>query len=93
MGLDPARLRIAHVYERGAPEPDALAGVVVTGSSAMVSHRAPWSERTAIWLAGAVRWGRPCSASAMGTSCSRMVWAVAWGATRAGAEIGSVESR
>ena len=31
-----------------------LAGVVVTGSSAMVSEREAWSERTAAWLATAV---------------------------------------
>lgn len=31
---------------------DEFAGVVVTGSPAMVSHRHEWSERTARWLAG-----------------------------------------
>ena len=60
MGLDPARIRIAHVYQNAPlPAPDAVAGVVVTGSSAMVSHREPWSERTAAWLAGAVLAGTP----------------------------------
>jgi GMP synthase (glutamine-hydrolysing) len=33
------------------PALDAVAGVVVTGSHAMVSHREPWSETTAAWLA------------------------------------------
>ena len=41
------------------PAPDAPAGVVVTGSSAMVSHREPWSERTAAWLARAVERDTP----------------------------------
>jgi GMP synthase (glutamine-hydrolysing) len=41
------------------PRPDAPAAAVVTGSSAMVSHRLPWSERTAAWLAGAVDAGTP----------------------------------
>jgi GMP synthase (glutamine-hydrolysing) len=60
MGLGAARLRIAHAYENAPlPEPDTFAGVVVTGSSAMVSHREPWSERTAAWLAGAVLTGTP----------------------------------
>jgi GMP synthase (glutamine-hydrolysing) len=41
--------------DQGDPLPDeaaldALAGVVVTGSPAMVSHREAWSERTAGWL-------------------------------------------
>jgi GMP synthase (glutamine-hydrolysing) len=33
------------------PALDAVAGVVVTGSHAMVSHREAWSETTAAWLA------------------------------------------
>ncbi len=36
-----------------------LAGILVTGSPAMVSHREPWSERTAEWLAAAYRAGLP----------------------------------
>ena len=60
MGLGTERIRIAHVYQDAPlPEPGEIAGVVVTGSSAMVSHRAPWSERTAAWLAGAARAGTP----------------------------------
>jgi len=41
------------------PSPVEPSAVVVTGSSAMVSHRLPWSERTAAWLAGAVDAGTP----------------------------------
>ncbi len=33
------------------PDAGAVSGVVVTGSHAMVSHREPWSETTAAWLA------------------------------------------
>lgn len=33
------------------PDPAGVSGVVVTGSHAMVSHREPWSEATAVWLA------------------------------------------
>ena len=36
------------------PSPRGLAGVVVTGSVAMVTDREEWSQRTAAWLAGAV---------------------------------------
>lgn len=32
-----------------------IAGVVVTGSHSMVSHREPWSERTAAWIGMLVR--------------------------------------
>jgi len=41
------------------PAPDAPSGVVVTGSSALVSERLPWSERTAEWLARATLRGTP----------------------------------
>jgi GMP synthase (glutamine-hydrolysing) len=41
------------------PRPDLPAGIVVTGSSAMVSAREPWSERTGAWLADAVGAGTP----------------------------------
>jgi GMP synthase (glutamine-hydrolysing) len=50
------------VDARGAadlPEPRGYAGVVVTGSAAMVSEREPWSEATASWLRGAVHAGTP----------------------------------
>jgi GMP synthase (glutamine-hydrolysing) len=39
------------------PDPRGFAGVVITGSDAMVSHREPWSEAAAHWLRGAVEGG------------------------------------
>ena len=41
------------------PAASTLAGVVLTGSHAMVSHREKWSESTADWLAGVVAHGTP----------------------------------
>ena len=41
------------------PAPDSVCGAVVTGSSAMVSSREEWSERTAAWLATATAAGLP----------------------------------
>ncbi len=40
------------------PAPAEISGVVVTGSHAMVSHREPWSERVAEWLAELVEQDR-----------------------------------
>lgn len=55
MGIDPRHVTVVSVFEGAElPEPTGLAGVVITGSTAMVSHREPWSERTARWLATAV---------------------------------------
>jgi len=54
-GLGPLSLPIQTIEPgRGDPLPDYgdLAGVVLTGSHAMVTDRHPWSERTAEWLVG-----------------------------------------
>jgi len=55
---EPSQVTVAPV-DRGAALPEAgeYDGVVVTGSSALVSDRRPWSERTAAWLAGVVEAG------------------------------------
>ncbi|MFK2878205.1 glutamine amidotransferase [Rhodanobacter hydrolyticus] len=36
------------------PSPNAVAGALITGSAAMVTERAAWSERTAAWIRGAM---------------------------------------
>ena len=60
MELPLGELVVADV-SRGAvlPDPRAPQGVVVTGSSAMVTERAAWSEATAAWLREAVAAGTP----------------------------------
>jgi len=53
-------IEVLDVEHGGAlPALDAIAAVVVTGSSAMVSERAPWSEAAAAWLADVARAGTP----------------------------------
>ena len=57
-GLSIARGELTvHRVDHGDLLPDARSreGVIVTGSSAMVTEREPWSERTAAWLAEAAR--------------------------------------
>ncbi len=51
-GLDISVVNVAAGESPGHPEQ--WDGIVVTGSPAMVSERADWSERTATWLASAV---------------------------------------
>jgi GMP synthase (glutamine-hydrolysing) len=41
------------------PDPRRYAGVIVTGSGAMVTDREPWSEATAAWLRDAAECGLP----------------------------------
>ena len=50
--IAPGEVEVAAVH-LGDPLPpaDRIAGVVITGSVAMVSAREPWSERAAAWLA------------------------------------------
>ena len=59
-GLDAAATVVVDVTAGQAlPAPQALAGVVVTGSAAYVTDRADWSETTAAWLREAVAAGLP----------------------------------
>jgi GMP synthase (glutamine-hydrolysing) len=60
MGLPAEQVQLCRAYQGDSlPDARAVSAVVVTGSSAMVTDREPWSERTAEWLAEAVRGGTP----------------------------------
>ncbi|MGH8215733.1 MAG: glutamine amidotransferase [Rhodanobacteraceae bacterium] len=55
MRVDPAQVQVVRVDEGAAlPTPDSIAGAVITGSAAMVTERADWSERTATWIRDAM---------------------------------------
>lgn len=61
-GLGVARNAVDIVRVQAGERPPAIqayAGAIVTGSPAMVSERAPWSEATAAWLRDALDTGRP----------------------------------
>lgn len=54
-GLRPQQLRIVDVAAGEAlPAPHEVAGAMITGSAAMVTERAAWSERTAGWIRDAM---------------------------------------
>ncbi|HET7611878.1 MAG TPA: glutamine amidotransferase [Rhodanobacteraceae bacterium] len=54
MRVEPAQLRVVRADEGAVlPAPDSVAGAVITGSAAMVTERADWSERTAAWIRNA----------------------------------------
>ena len=56
MGLDRNRVTVIAVFAGEAlPDPKRFSGIVVTGSSAMVSRRETWSESAAEWLRDAVQ--------------------------------------
>ncbi|MDH3903035.1 MAG: glutamine amidotransferase [Xanthomonadales bacterium] len=55
-GLGVANLLQIDVFRNESlPAPDGLAGIVITGSPAMVSAKLDWSERTSRWLHQAVQ--------------------------------------
>lgn len=57
-GLSRGEVAVADVQAGEAPPPHRdYAGILVTGSGAMVSDREPWSERSADWLRDAVHDG------------------------------------
>ena len=58
--LERTRVLICSVeHDETLPRPSDVGSVIVTGSPAMVSDRASWSEKTAHWLAAAVPTGLP----------------------------------
>jgi GMP synthase (glutamine-hydrolysing) len=55
MRVDAPQLRVVRVNEdEPLPPQGAIAGAVITGSAAMVTERADWSERTAGWIRDAM---------------------------------------
>ena len=92
LGLPGERVEIARVHAGDpSPPPDGLAGAVVTGSSAMVSEREPWSERTARWLATAVEAELPLLGICYGHQLLAHGLGGRVGVNPRGREIGSVE--
>lgn len=60
MRLQAAQMRIVRVDAGEAlPEPAKIAGAVITGSAAMVTERADWSEHTAGWIRDAMKGETP----------------------------------
>ena len=94
MGLSREQVTIVDV-EKGEPLPDfqTVAGVVITGSHAMVTDHHAWSERTAVWLRSAVEQHIPT----LGICYGHQLLAYALGGevddNLSGAEAGSVEVR
>jgi GMP synthase (glutamine-hydrolysing) len=61
-GLDAAPTEVRIIDAENVctlPAYDEVAGVVITGSHAMVTERQPWSERVAAWLPGLIERGIP----------------------------------
>ena len=59
-GFATADVQVVNVFQdEPLPPPESVQGVVLSGSSAMVTDRAPWSERTADWIRALISLERP----------------------------------
>ena len=86
-------LQIDVFKHESLPAPENLAGIVITGSPAMVSARLDWSERTARWLRQAVQ----TNTKVLGVCYGHQLLAHALGGIAgpnpAGRQIGTVDSQ
>src|SRR5688572_19663066 len=59
-GLPAERVRVVDPRQGAElPDPARIAGAIITGSSAMVTHREPWSVATAAWIPTLIEEGTP----------------------------------
>jgi len=86
-------LQIDVFRQQALPDPDTLAGIVVTGSPAMVSARHDWSERTAAWLRQAVRTNIPVLGVCYGHQLLAHALGGVAGPNPSGRQIGTVKSQ
>ncbi len=91
MGRSAAQAPVVSVHLGEAlPEPETLAGAVVTGSPSMATDAADWSVRTERWLARAVEGGLPVLAVCYGHQILARALGGAAGWNPNGREIGTV---
>lgn len=92
MNADRSKIAVSDVFEGEAlPSTAGFAGIVVTGSPAMVSHREAWSETTATWLREAIETGTPTLGICYGHQLIAHALGGTVGPSPRGREIGTVE--
>jgi len=92
MGLSPARVVVADVCAGASlPDPRNFAGIVLTGSAAMVTDRESWSERTAAWLPSVIEAGTPLLGICYGHQLLAHALGGRVGTNPLGREIGTIE--
>ncbi|MBX3270352.1 MAG: glutamine amidotransferase [Sandaracinaceae bacterium] len=91
-GLDGVPVEVCRVRDGDAlPSPEVPRAVVVTGSSALVTDREPWSEATGRWLLEVLARGTPFLGICYGHQLLAHALGGVVGATPRGREIGTIE--
>ena len=85
-------LQVDVYLQEPLPEAEDLAGIVITGSAAMVSDKEDWSENTAAWLARAVHNEVPVLGVCYGHQLLAQALGGRVGPNPAGRQIGTVEA-
>lgn len=94
MGVPSHSTEVVTVFhDAELPAPDAVGGVVITGSAAMVPDLLPWSERTASWLRRVVATGLPVLGICYGHQLLAHALGGRVGDNPKGREIGTVRVR
>jgi GMP synthase (glutamine-hydrolysing) len=92
LGIEPEKIHLVKAYRgEDLPDPRQVDGVVITGSNAMVTDRAEWSENLAAWLPSAIEAGIPLLGICYGHHLLAHALGATVGPNPLGGEMGTVE--